>query len=222
MKIHASIAAVACLFPVAALASDLPDPGISLRAPLVLPAPTGEVDPAYAFRIEPPQPDQPAKSRAFGSPDSGWWMSLGGGVAFDLNEDADLNIRVGLSTFVAQGVQIGGELGLFYFNLKGGDATGLNPALLIRWHFLESENWTLFLDGGIGVLFSTDDVPEGGTSFNFTPRLGVGFTRRLTDAGLRLEGGVRWHHVSNARITGDSNNPSRDLPMFHLGVVFPF
>lgn len=222
MKIHVPIAAVACLSPVAAIASDLPDSAISLRAPLVIAPSAGETDAVYAFRAEPPQISQTAKARDFGSPDSGWWMSLGGGVAFDLNEDTDLNIRVGLSTFVAQGVQVGGELGLFYFNLKGGDATGINPMLLIRWHFVETENWTVFLDGGIGVILSTDDVPEGGTSFNLAPRLGVGFTRRLTDASLRLEGGVRWHHVSNARITGDSNNPSRDLPMFHLGVVFPF
>jgi hypothetical protein len=69
---------------------------------------------------------------------------------------------------------------------------------------------------------STDDVPNDGTSFNFTPRLGVGFTRQLTDSGIRLEGGLRWAHISNARITGDADNPARDSAMLYVGLIFPF
>ncbi len=73
-----------------------------------------------------------------------------------------------------------------------------------------------------GLLFAFDNVPEGGTGFNFLPRLGVGFTKQLDEDGTRLIMGVRWQHLSNGRIEGDERNPSRDSVMVWAGVMFPF
>ncbi|MFN9991847.1 MAG: acyloxyacyl hydrolase, partial [Phycisphaerales bacterium] len=92
----------------------------------------------------------------------------------------------------------------------------------IRWHFLNKERMTVYADLGIGVLFTTDDVPSDGTSFNFTPRAGAGITHRLGDSANRFELGVRWAHISNARTSGDGDNPSRDSIMLYGGVIFPF
>src|SRR5436309_3218979 len=75
--------------------------------------------------------------------------------------------------------------------------------------------------GGWGGGTAGDQRGGGGTGFDFMPRAGVGFTRRLTD-DMRLEAGLRWHHISNARIHGEARNPSRDAPMFYVGLIFPF
>jgi hypothetical protein len=75
---------------------------------------------------------------------------------------------------------------------------------------------------GIGVMGATGDVPDGGTPFDLMPRAGIGVTKQLTDDGLRLDVGVRWHHISNARINGDDENPSRDGAMLYAGLIFPF
>ncbi|MFA6045786.1 MAG: acyloxyacyl hydrolase, partial [Phycisphaerales bacterium] len=92
-----------------------------------------------------------------------------------------------------------------------------------RWHFVHEEDFTVYADIGIGILGATDNVPSNGTSFDFTPRAGVGFTYALNDAGdLRLVGGLRWAHVSNARIHGDDDNPGVDTIMMYSGVQFPF
>jgi hypothetical protein len=96
--------------------------------------------------------------------------------------------------------------------------------MVFRWHLLHDDhfNWTIFGDVGIGLLFSFDDVPTGGTSFGFTPRAGAGFTHRLGDGETRLQVGFRYHHISNGRFQGDAQNPSRDSIMLYAGVIFPF
>ena len=73
-----------------------------------------------------------------------------------------------------------------------------------------------------------DNVPDGGTGFDFLPRLGGGFTKALTPSedgesrGPRLMIGVRWHHISNGRIASDTRNPSRDSILGYIAITFPF
>lgn len=179
-----------------------------------------------AGQAPPPAKDSPVASapgkKVFGSPDSGWWWTLGGGVASTFGEDTDVNLRASATTFIAKDIQIGAELGVWYFAQSGTDRAGINPNFVFRWHFYNKEDWTIFLDTGVGVGFATGKVPETGTSFMLMPRVGIGFTKAIGTGDTRLEFGLRWHHVSNARIYGDSRNPSRDLPMIHFGIVFPF
>lgn len=157
---------------------------------------------------------------SFGTPGSMWW-TIGAGVSNNFNRATDLNARFNLSYFIAQDVEVAGELGVWYYGLEN-EAVGFNPASYIRWHFLNKERMTVYADLGIGVLFTTDDVPSDGTSFNFTPRAGAGITHRLGDSANRFELGVRWAHISNARTSGDGDNPSRDSVMLYGGVIFPF
>ena len=127
------------------------------------------------------------------------------------------------SYFLVKDVEFAAELNGWYFHQEGTDAGGINPAFVFRWHFYDDGEWTIYGDVGIGLLFATDNVPQGGTSFDFTPRVGGGFTRELDpDTRARLQVGVRWHHISNARINGSDNNPSRDAVMLYTGIQFPF
>ncbi len=143
-------------------------------------------------------------------------------MAYDFDGSTDLDVFARYSRFLARDVEAGLEGGLWHFNQDGENPLGLSAAVLFRWHFIHQPDWTAFMDGGIGVLGASDNVPAGGTGFDLMPRIGIGFTRRLTDAGLRLEGGLRWHHISNARLQGDDENPSRDGPMLYAGVTMPF
>lgn len=158
---------------------------------------------------------------AFGSEGSRWWI-LGGGIAQNFSDATDFNAFGAYSYFLIDDVEFSAELGAWYYAQTGDDALGLNPNMVFRWHFYNEGDMTVYADAGIGLVFTTDDVPPEGTSVNFTPRLGMGITHALDDAGTRLMVGVRWAHVSNARIEGDGENPSRDSALAYVGVIFPF
>ncbi|MDY7108892.1 MAG: acyloxyacyl hydrolase [Planctomycetota bacterium] len=128
-------------------------------------------------------------------------------------------VGVGFSHFIADGVSLDLELNGMFFHQEIEDASGLNASLLFRWHFIRKRDWSMYLDGGAGVLWSTNDVPAQGSSFNFTPQAGLGFTFDVGD-DVRLVLGGRWHHISNANLYSD--NPGRDSFMGYVGVSFPF
>ncbi len=152
-------------------------------------------------------------------------ISFGGGLAHSLRGDADdFNGTFSYTYFLADQFEVTGELGAWYFYQHGDDAQGLNPCFVMRYHWWVSEDrrWSAYADAGIGALFATDNVPDRGTSFDVTPRFGAGITRQINDEGWRLQLGVRWAHVSNARILGDASNPSRDGIMGYFAIVIPF
>ena len=193
-------------------------------------SPLGE---SASFRFEYPQPgaDGAATAEAaapageprpeFGDADSQWW-TVGANLSYGFNGSTDSGLYGSYSYFIAKDVEFAGELALWYFNQPGDNAEGASASMIFRWHFIDTGPWTVYVDAGIGVLGATNSVPEGGTSFDFMPRAGVGFTRLLSDDGLRLQVGLRWFHVSNARILGDENNPAIDQALVYAGIIFPF
>lgn len=163
------------------------------------------------------------------------WVSVTLGLAGDSDPGTHYQLAITPSWFLADRFEFGVELSGFYFDqpsaqvgATGDDATGgASFRLMGRWHFVggsysdaapERLDWTIFADAGIGMVFSADDVPSGGTSVNFIPTAGVGATFRLDDSGTRLVIGARWHHISNARVNGDSDNPDFNAPMGYIGV----
>lgn len=137
-------------------------------------------------------------------------------------EGFDQGITLSYNRFLVDDIEWFLEGGLWSFYDRGGEAAyGLSAGIGFRWHFLTRERWTLFADVGIGVLGTTDAVPVEGTEFNFMPRAGIGFTHEIAE-DVRFIGGLRWHHISNARTRGDSRNPARDAPQLYAGLVFPF
>ena len=127
-------------------------------------------------------------------------------------------VGAGISKFLFDRHSINLELNTIYFNQPGDDALGLNLALLMRWHFVRKTNWSLYIDGGAGVMGTTSDVPRSGASFNFTPQAGAGATIKLNEQ-QRLMLGLRWHHISHADLFGA--NPGRDSIMGYVGLKLP-
>ena len=127
-------------------------------------------------------------------------------------------VGAGISKFLFDRHSINLELNTIYFNQPGNDALGLNLALLMRWHFIRKSNWSLYIDGGAGVMGTTSDVPRSGASFNFTPQAGAGTTIKLNEQ-QRLMLGLRWHHISHADLFGA--NPGRDSIMGYVGLKLP-
>jgi lipid A 3-O-deacylase len=148
-----------------------------------------------------------------------WTANLGGGSDFE--DDDFFKGGIGISHFIADDFSVDLELNAMHFTQAGTDATGANLNLLFRWHFLHDEArlWTIYADGGAGMLFTTDDVPAGGSSFNFTPQAGGGVSFDLGE-DVRLYLGARWHHVSNARLY--DSNPGRDYAMGYAMISWPF
>lgn len=174
--------------------------------------------PAEALTADPTPREAPL---AFGTKGT-QYFTIGPGIANNFADAIDVNLRFAWSYFIVNNVEFSTELNAWYFNQPVEDSFGINPAFVFRWHFITRERWSLFTDAGIGLLFTTDDTPDGGTSFNFTPRVGGGFTYALDDEGTRLQVGLRWHHISNARIEGDSDNPARDGFVLYAGIMIPF
>jgi len=169
---------------------------------------------------EAPSPTDYRRPPRYGREGSSRWRVQGayGGSAQDHDDTFGLG-GVGFSHFIADGVSLDLELNGMFFHQEIEDATGVNASLLFRWHFIRKRSWTMYLDGGAGVLWSTNDVPAQGSSFNFTPQAGLGFTFDMGD-DARLLVGARWHHISNANLYSD--NPGRDSFMGYVGVSFPF
>lgn len=170
---------------------------------------------AFVFQ----QPDA-GPPRAYGD-EGTTWLTVGAGWAPDFADENDFNLHVAWSKFLVKDVEFGLEGAAWYFDQSGDDALGLSACMIFRWHFVNTGVWTAYADVGVGAVASTDDVPDGGSSLNFHPRAGIGVTRKLDDSGTRLQVGVRWHHISNARIFGDGDNPARDRAMFHAALIFP-
>ncbi len=177
----------------------------------------------YDLQPAAPVAPEPTKSSLLFGSEGQDWITVGTGLSHDFSGNAGYDIHASWSTFIITDVEFSLELASWYYQQKGKNAFGLNPQFVFRYHFHKSEDakWTFFAEGGIGLLFTSHDVPVNGTAFGFTPRVGFGLTHQLTD-DLRLQVGFRWSHISNARIKGDSSNPSRDSAMVYAGLMFPF
>lgn len=172
----------------------------------------------------PPVPPEDSPPRLSFLKRNSEWISFGVSYADDFDNLTEVNAYGSFSRFIEDGVEVIGELSVRYFDEVGGNAVGVNPAIVFRYHWWQSDEeatWTSYVDIGIGFMLTSDDVPQDGTSFNFTPRAGVGITRALTDH-TRLLVGLRWSHISNARIIGDNDNPGTDAPMLHAGLIWEF
>ncbi len=102
---------------------------------------------------------------------------------------------------------------------SGGDVGGGGMSTSLRWHFLREASWSLYAEFGIGVLATTDDIPNGGTALNFTPRAFFGSSIEIAE-DTRLLAAVGWFHISNAQL--GETNPAIDAIAFYLGLSFGF
>lgn len=168
----------------------------------------------------------PPAPREYGEVDSGWWLTVGGGGGASLNNgDAGAAFFLGASNFIARDFEFSADLTLWYLSEdhpNGDDAIALNLNPKLRWHFMNEESFTLFAEAGVGLLIATEEVPERGSEFNFTPQAGIGATFPISSGPDRLIVGVNWRHISNANAFGSERNPGRDDVFAYVGVTFPF
>ena len=181
---------------------------------------------ALALTLQYEAPEELATQATFGS-DEDVWLTLGAGWAKMFHKDDNYTEGfVSVSWFLSPDFEVALESGVWYFAQEGADGLGVSALLDFRWHFTGDESparrWTMFAELGVGIVAVDDDVPQSGGDFNFLPRAGVGFTHALGDSRNRLLTGVRWQHLSNARLEGGDNNPGRDGVMFYAGVMIPF
>ena len=150
-----------------------------------------------------------------------WAVEVDGAYIHPLrfSEDKFYQGALAASYYFADDVSVGAEVSGYFADQPTDDAVALGGGLLLRWHFLQAERYSLFVDGGFGVSIADTEVPEGGTHFNYTPKGGGGATFRLRD-DVHLVGGVRFFHQSNANIHGRVRNPSFDGAQYYVGVVF--
>lgn len=147
--------------------------------------------------------------------DGNYWMPLAIGVSWFAADGFSLDLAAEMYKIDASTPEVSPR--------QAYSATGGGGSIGITWHFLEGRlgdrDWSIFADAGVGLLWTGDDVPPGGTRLNFTPRAGIGGTLGLDDR-TRLVLGLRWFHISNAQ-TG-SDNPGIDALQVVGGVSFAF
>lgn len=146
-----------------------------------------------------------------------WYVQ--GGLGADLDDDFFGLVGAGVSHFFYDGHSVNLELNGLAVDQQGNNAVGLNLALLLRSHWIRGENWSIYIDGGAGLLATTNDVPDAGSSFNFTPQIGGGATFAVNDT-QRIMTGLRWYHISNASLF--EANPGLDALYGYVGYNFPF
>ncbi len=163
----------------------------------------------------------PSLSTAFGTADT-WRLNLLGGVISDFSTTTGGEFRAEFEYFLIERFSLVPVLELGGFVQDGGeDPLMVAGALLLRWHFLAGEDWTIFADAGCGLAYLTADLPPDTNSIKFNPQIGVGFTLAVTPGSeARLMGGVRWYHLSNARTA--SSNEGFDGAEAYLGLSIPF
>jgi hypothetical protein len=176
------------------------------------------------------EPEAVEKMPGFGSAGSDW-LTVGGAAAWNFAEDYDFNAHFAWSTFIADRLEVGVEGAGWYFAQEGQNTGGVSGMFVFRYHFWSGPKgdfeWSSFLDFGTGMLVGFDEVPDGGSGFNFIQRVGVGMTKDLDASdgpahGARLTFGIRWHHISNGRFEGDGRNPARDSILGFVGVQWDF
>lgn len=154
--------------------------------------------------------------------DQGSWF---GTVSFGLLGDGEIyggQVAAGVGFFflddfsiTAEGVLSGHELGS-----DGEDSLGIGINLLARWHFYQHEQWSIFLEGGLGVLYTTRDYPVASSDrWNFSQNIGLGCTYQI-DPDLILISAVKYQHTSNAGL--GVSNPGFDGIIGYVGIMHPF
>ena len=139
-------------------------------------------------------------SPAYGTAGSHRWL-IGGMLGSDLGDEKMAYVSGGFEWFAIEDFSIGIQADLGWVGQDAGaDAALFGLGVMMRWHFLRYDNWTMYGELGIGLAYATEPVRPSGSRLNFTPQAGVGFSFDLGE-DARLLVGIGWYHFSNARTT---------------------
>lgn len=157
----------------------------------------------------------------FGTQDT-WRFNIMAAGGFALDEDRESTFvlaGVSFSYFLIDNFSLEFEFNVMGFDQPGTDAIGGNFNLLLRWHIIARETWSIYVDAGAGILGTSAKVPPGALALNFTPQAGIGVSFEVAE-NTRMFIGARLHHVSNANLA--DYNIGLDNAMAYVGLSFPF
>jgi hypothetical protein len=124
------------------------------------------------------------------------------------NQDDVTNANLGFGYYVINNLSLGLEGSGYSERVSGHGQWGYGVTAELRHHLLRFDKTTIFASAAFGPVESTGRIPQPrGTDFNYITRVGIGSTYRLRD-NLDLLLGVRYFHLSNARLDGPERNPS--------------
>lgn len=82
-------------------------------------------------------------------------------------------------------------------------------------------DWPLFVSGTGGYQLANDQIPPGGTVWNFTFSFGAGVEIPVASGTSALVA-LDYHHISNALGRESARNPSQNEARFWIGVGWTF
>ena len=164
-------------------------------------------------------PASPTRGLAYATQGStAWWFEVS--LASNFNHGDALMGGLGVEWYPVDGFALGLRADGIGVSLQDTPRTGgAGVSILLRWHAVQREGWSLYFDGGCGVAWFTDPVPAGAAQLDFTPELGFGCSIELDD-DVRLLTGVRWFHISNGQTA--QRNPGVDMLSAYVGLTMPF
>lgn len=114
----------------------------------------------------------------------------------------------------------GGQVGYVESQRTTGGAFG-GPELGLRWHVAKNARWSVYVDALAGAMYQQHAITPASLRFNFDLQGGAGATYRVSRNTL-CAGGVRSHHLSNARVRGKNRNMGYDAVMLYLELLQTF
>jgi len=132
-------------------------------------------------------------------------------------DDSGLDLHAG--RFVEEDVAIGVGSRFATWWTPGKDVYSGEFEGLLRIYPVHS--LPLFVDGTGGYQLANDDIPPGGTVWNFTFGFGSGVDLAVGDHSS-VQMGATYHHISNALGRQNDRNPSQNEVRFWLGYAWNF
>jgi len=91
----------------------------------------------------------------------------------------------------------------------------------MRWHVAKGKQWSMYIEALEGAVYQRHPITPASLRFNFDLQGGGGATYRVSPDTM-LAGGVRAHHLSNARVHGRNHNMGYDGMMLYLELMRSF
>ena len=131
----------------------------------------------------------------------------------------DTGIGLHWGHFVDDHVALGLGTNLVQWWTSGRDVQSAELEGLIRIY--PKQEWPLFLSGNGGFQLANDQIPPGGTVWNFSFGFGAGVDIPVAERTSMLFG-VDYHHISNALGRDNPRNPSQNEARIWIGFGWTF
>lgn len=92
-------------------------------------------------------------------------------------------------------------------------------SLLLRYSDNITSRIAPFIEGGTGMIYTTQHTHEQGTQYNFLLQAGIGL-QCFFNKNLALTGGYRYRHISNAGISDDNEGINHHFFLVGLSYFF--